>query len=192
MKLQTLTEKSLSRIHSKLQNSATGAITAYRGEFTHMENRQRNRSLLSKLMERGYSVTSINGSYVENYGSDDAKEVTEHSFFVSSKTQGDDNGELENFLVQLGKEFDQDSILSIPYGGDACLIGTSSRDSAFPNLGAKVPVGSFKGGKAGEFMSKVHNKSFVFEDVEQPQTINGKWGVSAVAKQHWRDITLND
>lgn len=192
MKLQTLTEKSLSRIHSKLQSSATGAITAYRGEFNHRENRQRNRSLLSKLMAKGYSVTSINGSYIENYGSDDAKEVSEHSFFVSSKTEGNDNGELENLLVQLGKEFDQDSILSIPFGEQACLIGTSDRDNSFPELGVKVHVGSFRGGKAGEFMSKVRNNSFIFEDIEQSQTINGKWGTSAVAKQNWRDIVLND
>jgi len=184
------TESSLSRIHSKIGSRATGAITAYRGEFTHRENQQRNRSLLAKLQGLGYSVTAIKGSYIENHGSEDAKEVSEHSYFVASKTEGNDAGKLEKDLIQLGSTFDQDSILSIPYGEKARLVGTSQRENAWPAYGQREQVGGFKGGKAAEFMSRVNNRSFVFEDIEDIGTINGRWGNSILAAKDWQDIEI--
>ncbi|HWS40683.1 MAG TPA: hypothetical protein VN247_05250 [Arenimonas sp.] len=190
MKFEPNSEMNPSRIHSSLKNSATGAITAFSKEFNYNENQQRNRSLLAKLMDKGYGVTSIDGSYIEHYGSDEANEVKEHSFFVAGKSEGDDQGELEKYLIQLGKEFDQDSILSIPFGGEACIIGTSDREGAWPGLGVIKPQDSFKHGKAGEFLSKVHNRTFKFEDIEPFQTNNGRWGNSMLAKTHWRDIVL--
>lgn len=191
MKISDITnESSLSRIHSKIGAYATGAITAYRGEFTHKENQQRNRSLLAKLQGLGYSVTAIKGSYIENYGSDSEKEVSEHSYFVASKTEGDDGGKLENDLIRLGNQFDQDSILSIPYGEKARLIGTSHRENAWPSFGQRETVGDFKGGKAAEFMSRVNNRSFVFEDIEDFGTINARWSNSILAKKDWRDIQI--
>ena len=72
------------------------------------EKQQRNKLLLSKLRARGYSVTSIKGSYIENYGTPNAREVGESSFFVADLQ---DKGTLLNDLKKFGKEFDQDSIL---------------------------------------------------------------------------------
>ena len=184
------TESSLSRIHSKMGVHACGAITAYRGEFTHKENQQRNRSLLAKLQALGYSVTAIKGSYIENHGSDDAKEVSEHSYFVCSKLEGDDQGRLEKDLIHLGSAFDQDSILSIRQGAKAALVGTSHRENAWPAYGNREEVGSFKGGKAAEFMSRVNNRSFVFEDIEEFGTINARWSNVILANKDWKEIEL--
>lgn len=192
MKLEPNAEQNSSRIHSKLQTSATGAISAYRGEYNHKENRQRNRSLLAKLSCPGYKTTSINGSYIENYSADTAIKDDEHSFFVTSNFVGNDEGRLEQLLVNLGKEFDLDSILSIPFGGEARLIGTTEREDADPKLGEVKLQGSFKDGKAGEYMNMVHNKTFIFEDIEPPCNWLGYWGASSFAKTPWRDIVLND
>jgi len=184
-----LNESSLSRIHGKLGKHVAGAITAYRSEFTHKENQQRNKSLVAKLMSAGYSVTAIQGSYVENYGSADSKEVSEHSFFVvNDKVEGDDTGKLKADLIRFGQEFDQDSILFVPVDGNAMLIGTSKRENAYPNFGQSESVGKFKGGKAAQFMSRINGRSFVYEDLNLPGTINGIRGMKILAEKNWQDL----
>lgn len=182
-----MNESSLSRIHQKSQDIA-GTITAYRGDFTKRENQQRNRSLLAKLMTAGYSVTSVKGSYIENYGSNEEKEVSEHSYFISPRTDAQRDS-LVGDLLRLGAEFDQDSVLIIR-DGKGTLIGTSRRDNAWPEFGKSEPVGGFKGGKAAEFLSRVGNRPYVFEEVEYPRTINGIRGLMALAKKDWRDIDV--
>lgn len=189
MKLTNIAESSLSRLHSKMQNGVAGAITAYRSEYSHRENQQRNRSLLAKLQSAGFSVTAIKGSYIENHGSADAKEVSEHSFFVAPHAEGTDT-RLEATLISLGREFDQDSVLVIKQGS-ATLHGTSQRENAWPAFGATEAVGGFKGGQAAEFMSRVNNRSFVFEEYELPGTINGRMGLKLLASKPWQEIEIN-
>lgn len=186
MKLAALKESGLSRLQSKVQAGVAGAITAYRSEYTRRENQQRNRSLLAKLQSSGFSVTAIKGSYIENYGSEDQREVSEHSYFVSPHGDGSAD-RLEAMLVSLGQEFDQDSVLVVS-NGKAALIGTSHRENAWPSYGSREPVGGFKGGKAAEFMSRVNNRSFVFEDYEMPGTINGIRGLKILASKPWQEI----
>lgn len=191
MKLKDImNESSLTRLHSKMQDSTTGVITAYRGEFTKRENQQRNKSLVAKLMAKGYSVTAVRGSYIENYESEDAKEVSEHSFFVAPR-KPEQSETLEQDLVALGQEFDQDSVLIIN-NGKGELVGTSNRENAWPSFGKREPVGGFKGGKAAEFMSRVNDRPFIFsESYEMPQTINGIRGLKILANKDWRDIELD-
>lgn len=183
-----LNESSLSRIHNKLQNHACGAITAYRGEYTYKQNQERNRILLAKLQRAGYQVTSIRGTYIENHGSDDAKDVNENSFFVVAKSEGSDGGRLEHTLCKLGEEFDQDTILSIPYGQSAKLIGTTHRDNSFLGFGQTAKVGKFKGGKVAEFMSKIGDRSFTFEAIKLPDSNMGKWAMKLAAETDWKDV----
>ena len=191
MKLKDImNESSLTRLHSKMQDSTTGVITAYRGEFTKRENQQRNKSLVAKLMAKGYSVTAVRGSYIENYESEDATEVSEHSFFVAPR-KPEQSETLEQDLVALGQEFDQDSVLIIT-NGKGELVGTSQRENAWPSFGKREPVGGFKGGKAAEFMSRVNDRPFIFsESYEMPQTINGIRGLKILANKDWRDIELD-
>jgi hypothetical protein len=47
-----------------------------------MENYERNRQLKAVLLNKGYGVTDVDGTYVEDFGTDAAKEVKEDSFFV--------------------------------------------------------------------------------------------------------------
>ena len=192
MKLANIAESSLSRIHSKMQKHASGAITAYRGEYTHRENQQRNKSLLAKLRAGERSVTAIKGTYIEGVGTDnEADPAYEHSYFVSSKVVGDDGHELQNLLMALGEEFDQDSILSIPFGETAMLIGTSDREDAYPPNREHVPQGNFKGGKAGMFMSQIHNRGFVFEDIDDRLSNVTRYGIALCAREKWQDLTFN-
>jgi len=169
MKIQALLkEVSLSRLMRQDQKHSTGAISAFRGQFSWRENMQRHRSLKAKLMSLGYGVAEIDGSYIEGYETPSAKEVSEKSFFVVNyKVDGDDDGKLELDLIVLGQEFDQDSILSIPFGKKARLVGTSDRDDMFGvDNSNRVEVGKMIPGKTAQFMSRVRGRPFVFESSE--------------------------
>lgn len=186
MKINQLQESSLSRIQRKIDSHSTGAITAYRGDKTYEENQTNNKKLLAFLLNAGYSVTKVRGSYIENKGSDNENEVAENSFFVANqKVEGDDQGELEADLIRLGKLYDQDSILSIRNGSNANLIGTSSREDSWPGLGVVQSVGKPTfGDPEGEFFSRIGGRKFAFEeDYSIPETINGKRSLKIVAEE---------
>lgn len=178
MKKENIQESSLSRIYNKMMNSDTGAITAFRSQFTNSENKDRNKLLLAKLFKLGYGVTSIKGSYIEDFGTVCAIEVGEDTFFVEDL---DSSGNLEQDLISLGEYFDQDSVLFIPKGGEgSVLIGTNDAD--FPGLGMRMSMGKFGGGQSGEFFSRVNGRPFVFkeelEDHQAPSGSMGKWALS--------------
>lgn len=185
--LNTLEESSLSRLQGKVANFDTGAITAFRGERDMGTNKANNRKLKVFLMQKGYSVTPVKGSYIENFGSDNQREVSEPSFFVADHNR---IGRLEKTLIELGRLFDQDSVLFVPQGGkDAYLIGTSQRSDAWPDFGKREVVGSSKFGKvAGQFLSRVRNREFAFESVQFPDTVNGKRGWHILAESVQKEI----
>jgi hypothetical protein len=185
-----LMESSLSRIWAKTQNHSCGTITSFRGDKPYDENIRNNKKILSYLQSKGYSVTSILGTYIEGKGSPDERDVNERSFFVcNDKVKGDDGGQLANDLFKLGELFDQDSVLIIPVGGKAYLWGTSNREHAYPSYNSKEEVGSGRFGKvAGEFLSKIKGREFAFENINLPQTINGKRGQMILLKEIKKEL----
>lgn len=171
-----LTESSLSRIWSKFKDHDAGIITSFRGNKDHKTNLKNNKLLMSYLMSNGYSVTKVKGSYIENFGTDEAKEVSEDSFVVVDHK---DSGNLKSDLIRMGKAFDQDSILFIDNEKDAVLIGTNNSD--FPGIDNEVSIGKAKFGKdASEFFTRVNGRKFAFENIthveelEVPQSPNSR------------------
>jgi len=125
---------------------------------------------------------------LKTLSSDTQREVGEESFFVANyKIEGDDGGQLERDLIKLGRLYDQDSILSVPFEQKGYLYGTSKREDGFPDYNKKVVVGKPVFGDAkGEFFSRVKGRKFAFESYEEasmPMTYNGKWAVSLYAKE---------
>lgn len=181
-------ESSLSRIKSKVDAHSSGAITAFRDEFTKAQNKARNKELFSALKQKGYSITKVKGSYIEQFGKENAKEVGEETWFVVNQdVDGDDGGKLEKHLRQLGEKYDQDSILSIR-NGKGVLIGTSKREDSFPPYGIFETVGKGKYGKrSGAFFSRIRGREFAFESIE-PTTRNGKWALDVMGKRIWEEI----
>jgi hypothetical protein len=165
-------ESSLSRIWENLKDHDAGAITGFRGDNPREKNKENNRDIKIYLRSKGYSVTSVDGSYIENFGTPTAREVSEPSFVVVDQN---DTGFLHQDLIDLAQMYDQDSVLIIPKGGeDAFLHGTSKRADSFPGLGKTIRAGSGKYGKAsGEFFSRIGGRQFAFEEVNLPDTING-------------------
>lgn len=186
-----LAETSLSRLYEKTKGHSVGAITTFRGDRTYSVNHSNNQKLLAYLLDKGYSVTKIKGSYIEQHGTPSALEVGEESFFVANPEPGDDGGKLENDLIQLGKLFDQDSIMSYRYNDSATLIGTSDREDSFPGLDQrKVYPNETWGFSIGPFFSRVKGRQFSFgESIEckRPDTLNGirvmsEWAKDIAAK----------
>jgi hypothetical protein len=201
---KVILESGLSRVWSKIQNHSSGTITAFRGDVPYQQNIRNNKKILAYLQSKGYSVTSIMGTYIENFRDEEKKEeiharnaggdpydpkerhVHERSFLVvNDRVKGDDGGKLADDLFKLGEVFDQDSIMIIPVGGNnAYLWGTSKREESFPDYNTKHLVGSGKYGKtSGEFLSKIKGRAFAFEAIKSPQTINGKRGQMILLKE---------
>ena len=195
-----INESSLSRLWKHNEEHDCGALTAFRkalncgeGEpYTKKENKQRNKSLLSKLKSKGYGVTKLRGKYPEG-----GKSVTEISYFVVDL---DDNGSLKKDLRKLGEEFEQDSILFVPKGaikGDtkAYLIGTNHCDNNWLGYG-KNEV--FAKGRMGYdspiYTSMVNGRPFIFEEVGKeiitPASGMGVWSMYITASKDWREIDV--
>jgi len=156
-----LNESSLNRLISKIQDADCGTITAFRGFLSKSENLIRNKALLNKLLSYGYSVTSIDGVYIENFVKPDAKEVKENVFFVHNIGN---KRNIKKDLIELAKQFDQDSILYIHKSGDYSeLIGTN--DTGYPGLGKSVKFPILKVARDNyQFLSKVNGRPFYFTE----------------------------
>jgi hypothetical protein len=169
-----LNESSLSRVWKHATEHETGTITAFRyakecgeGEkYAKSENLKRNAALKAKLMSQGYGITSIAGTYIENFKSDNEIEVKEASFLVVDLK---DTGNLKKTLIKLGTMFEQDSItFSLP-SGEYYLISTNKCPKGYPGegrIGVEVKLGKPLFGKKGEFHSKVNGRPFVFESIK--------------------------
>ena len=169
---QLISESGLSRIHKHMQQHDCVIITAFRGDPNDSmyctansiiggDNMSRNRDLKATLLGMGYGVTKVQGSYIENFGTDVAKEVKENSLFCVNLK--DDPQFIDN-LAELGERFCQDSILVFPLGGEnAYLLGTNNAE--FPGYGNKEFVGNWTAGRESEFMTRVGGRPFATESV---------------------------
>ena len=126
---------------------------------------QRNSELKSKLLSMGYGVTRIDGVYIENYKTPNAKKVREESFIVVDLK---DSGNLKKDLIRLGTYFEQDSITFSKPSGEYYLISTNKCTDGYPgngSIGKEVKLGKAFFGKDGEFFSAINGRPFVFENI---------------------------
>ena len=174
-----------------MQEHESATLSAFRNEFTKKENLERNRELKAELLGRGYGVTRILGSYIENFETPKAIEVAEESFFVSNR-KDDPDFVLE--IARLGEDFNQDSVLIVDKGAqDAYLLGTSP-EGEFPQYGKKESLGALKMGGEAEFMSRVGGRPYTFspkdinEELETYENLsrNSKMAVKSIVERRNR------
>jgi len=178
------TESSLSRLWRWNFDYDCGAITAFRQEDTdgnplsRKENEARNRELSAALMSKGYNITRIKGKYPEEKADGTSEPVKEDAFFVVDIER---SGNLEDDLLELGKLYEQDSVLIIPIGAiqnttTAYLLGTNPKGTEFIKYKQKIP---FEKGKMGIdspiYTSYIKGRPFIFEHaasgfMEKPKT----------------------
>lgn len=207
-----LNESSLSRVYKHYQKHDTGTISAFRyardcgngKQYTVSENLQRSAVLKAKLLKLGYGVTKIKGTYIENYGKENAREVDEESYFVVDSKDG---GKLRQDLIALGGEFDQDSITFSKADGEYYLISTNTCPSAYPGngkVGKEEKLGKPNYGTKyfkdendktveAEFFSKVKGRVFVFREADEKTVELGKLSFSEfISVSHLSKQTLHD
>lgn len=193
---KSIKESSLSRLISKIFNHDTGTITAHRKEYTHKQNQQRNKSLLSKLLSKGYYVTSVEGGFIEDFGEPNAEEVNEHVFFVEDFK---DKNKLKENLIKLGIEFEQDSILFIPKANKkeikdvkSYLIGTKDDINNYPGYLIEKEFPILKVGKDDyRFLTRVKNRPFYFsESIINDYYPSYSNKLPLLANKDWREIEL--
>ena len=193
-----LTESSLSRVRKHIVENECAVITAFRGDPTDdanctenaviaqegESNMTRNRDLKATLLGLGFGVTKVEGSYVEDFGTDLAEEVRENSLFCVNLK---DDPTFVEMIALLGEKFCQDSVLIIPKGGEgAYLIGTNNAE--YPGLGEKKVVGSVSYGGEAENMTRVNGKPFTTSESIELETYknlsrNQRMFVRAVQKE---------
>jgi len=196
-----LNESSLSRVYQHIQEHDTAILTGFRGDPSDTSkcseddtieevgkgkkrsaNFVRNRDLKATLLASGYGVTKVDGSYIEDFDTPEAVEVSENSLFVVNLS---DNPRFISDIEKLGRKFCQDSVLVIPRGGQgAQLLGTNN--SEFPGLGMEIAVGDLKMGEESEFMTRVNNRPFTTaEGLETYKDLsrNERMAVKSIAKK---------
>lgn len=153
---------------------------------TLSKNKVRNRDLKATLLDKGYGVTPVVGSYVENFMEENSVEVKEDSLFVVNLKE---DGDFINTIESLGRKYCQDSVLIIPQGGKgAYLLGTNNAD--FPGLGNKEVVGNFQAGREDQFMTRVGDRPFVMKERKEfvletlaNHSRNSRWAIKTIAKR---------
>lgn len=161
-----LNESGLSRLWRKYKESDSGTISACRGEYDKAENANRTAQLKSILVAKGFSVTAIDGVFIENMGTAMEKKVKEKSFIVFDRNN---TGKLRDFLVKLGEKFDQDSVtFSDVSEGGYYLIGTTKREGVSPKYRESVKLGKPMFGADGVFHSSIKGRPFVFSEETEP------------------------
>ena len=196
-------ESSLSRMRQHMMEHDTAMLTAFRGYIenengekeivTRKQNLNRNSKLKAELNKK-YNITVVQGKYIEDYGTADAKEVGEVTFFV---VDHNDTGDLEDDVKKAGIKWDQDSVLFIEKGAKNGRLHGTNRTADFPGFGEVVPMGNPIFGKSGEFMTKMRGRPFVLEQAvitnhEQDILGNmGKWARSKFIASDWRETEVN-
>jgi hypothetical protein len=202
---QTIKESSLSRVHQHISQHECAIITAFRGDATdgamcngnvspssyHSDaqstediNKLNNRDLKAKLLSYGYGVTAVDGTYVEDFGTEIANEVKEDSLFVVNLS---DDPNFAQHIQSLGQRYCQDSVMIIPQGGkEAYFVGTNM--SEFPGFEQTSILGDITYGRESQFMTKVSNRPMTTNLDENLQTYDKlprlqKIAVSAIAKR---------
>lgn len=197
-----LNESSIKRMLHWLKNCDCAFITAFRNElkdirdinstylgpnknwkegkqFTHEENRQKNKLLVAELLQLGYGVTKIKGVYPEGMEG----ETSEESYLVVNRNN--DENFLDN-LLRISEYYNQDSIYYKEKGQtEGHLIGTNNCD--WPEYHEKSDGSEIQTDTASNYMSRLGNKAFSFVGKDAEKVNNRKEAMDSIEKSKGTD-----
>lgn len=198
----TLTESSINRMLHWLKNCDCAFISAFRGtlkdirdkdktymgpngdweegkEFTHKENRQKNKLMAAELIQLGYGVTKIKGVYPEGM----TDESSEESYLVVNRNN--DENFLDNIL-RISEYYNQDSVYYKERGATkGHLIGTNG--CGWPEYHCKGDGSYLKIDTASNYMSRMGNKAFSFISPDAEKTADRKSAMDSIEKSRGTD-----
>lgn len=197
-----LNESSINRMQEWLKNCDCAFISAFRGslkdirdknatyfgpnndweegkEFTHEENRQKNKLMVAELITLGYGVTKIKGVYPEGMTS----ESSEESYLVVNRN---DDADFLNNLLRIAEYYNQDSIYYKEKGAtEGHLIGTNN--NGYPEYHQKANPSTLKTDTASNYMSRLGNKAFSFIGRDAENVANRKKAMDSIEKSRGTD-----
>jgi len=174
---QEETAASLGRIYKHSKERNIGALTAFRGEYSLKENRERNEELKAMIRKAGYGFIKVKGRYIENEGTDKEKVVDEESFIVIGDKTDDGNKQLDSFLKGAAKKFKQDSVLLKKHDSEEAFLvfyHGPAKGTAF-SVGRWRPTNigpyfsTLKKGKSFEFMSEADKEAVIKQKKAQEE-----------------------
>lgn len=158
-------------------------------QFTHEENRKKNKLMVAELLQLGYGVTKIKGVYPEGM----TDESSEESYLVVNRNN--DERFLDN-LLRISEFYNQDSIFYKEKGETkGHLIGTN--DSGYPEYHQKGEDSEIKTDTASNYMSRMGNKAFSFVANSAEKVGNRKEAMDSIEKSQgtedeWRQRYWKD
>lgn len=161
-------ESSLSRILSHVENKSFGMISACRAERSHNQNKELTANLKNKIRAAGFGYININGSYVENSGTDNETVVKEKSFIVIGNTE-EETKRLFSFLMAAGEQYNQECIFFKPFNDtQGYLYFTNGTND-------KLAVGDFHPMRIGDYYTEMQGKKFSFIQLNEEKSWLEKW-----------------
>lgn len=159
---EVIKESSLSRTQEYMAKYDCATISAFRPR-TKAENKAESSKLGKLLTQEGFTHFLVDGSWVDNFGKEDAKEGKEITYFVVNDKNDKD---FKKKIWRLGHLFDQDSVMIYPKGSNPYLQGTSKRKNAYPAYKEKDQKGKVEFGKEAEFMTRVNGRPYAAPSVD--------------------------
>lgn len=157
--VKNFNEKNLLKLYSKYKQHDSGIISASRACYSEQENKHRTLALKTDLIRLGYSVTTINAIYTENYNSSNAAEIHKKIFIVFD-VYGENN--LKINLTKLGEKYNQDFIAYYENANSECLlIGTNK--TGYPGFKNTKILGKSMFDEDNKLFSPVVGRPFIFE-----------------------------
>lgn len=158
-------------------------------EFSHEENRQKNKLMVAELLQLGYGVTKTKGVYPEGM----TGESSEESYLVVNRNN--DDKFLDN-LLRIAELYNQDSIYYKEADSEeGHLIGTNG--CGWPEYHESGNGSKLKTGTASNYMSRLGNKAFSFVGSDSERTKDRKEAMDSIEKsvgtddewrqRHWTD-----
>ena len=104
-------EASLGRIYQHIKDDKPfAAMTAFRKSSSEKENLRNNKVLKTLVRSANFGFVEVVGSYPEPQDDGEVVVVKENSIFIFGK-HSDDEEVLKKLVKQLGKKYEQDSVL---------------------------------------------------------------------------------
>lgn len=178
-------EASLGRIYQHIKDDKPfAAMTAFRKSSSKKENLQNNKVLKSLVKSADFGFVEVVGSYPEPQDDGEVVVVKENSIFIFGK-RSDDEEVLKKLVKQLGKKYEQDSVLFKYSSGKIVLLYMDGRSDA-------VLDGVFHPNKIGDYMSRMKNgKTFTIESMKEELESNAFY-MERMIRQKFRDSILTN
>ena len=160
-------------------------MTAFRKSSSEKENLRNNKVLKTLVRSADFGFVEVVGSYPEPQDDGEVVVVKENSIFIFGK-RSDDEEVLKKLVKQLGKKYEQDSVLFKYSSGKVVLMYMDGRSDA-------VLDGKFHPNKIGDYMSRMKDgKTFTIESVAEEKEFYAFY-MERMIRQKFRDnILMNE